>query len=142
MVVYENEMAYPSVRNWRKTKGFKLAYEGAEPFLYFLDKYATVMAGGARSMTKQYKNYNGNTLLDRLTPSEIAYSVLVYESAHDIWKEEILKSEKCHTIQEKKEFQHTASLKYHVKQGTRDCAFPGRMDTRRQSLLQFSLSGL
>ncbi len=65
MVVYENEMACPSVRNWKKTKGLKLVYEGAKPFLYFLDKYATVMVGGARSMTKYYKNYNGNTLLDR-----------------------------------------------------------------------------
>ena len=53
------------------------------------------MAGGARSMTKFYKNYNGNTLLDRLTPSDIAYSVLVYESAYDMWKEEILKCEMC-----------------------------------------------
>ena len=72
MVVYENEMVSPSVHNWTKTKGLKLAYEGAELFLYFLDKYATVMAGGARSMTKYYKNYNVNTLLDRSTPSNIA----------------------------------------------------------------------
>ncbi len=78
MVVYENEMTCPSVRNWTKTKGLKLANEGAEPFLYFLDKYTTVMVGGARSMTIYYKNYNGNTFLDRLTPSDIAYSVLVY----------------------------------------------------------------
>ena len=74
-------------------------------------------------MTKYYKNYNGNTLLDQLTASNIAYSVLVYESAHDIWKEEIPKSETCHTIQEKKEFKHTASLKYHVKQGTKIVLF-------------------
>ncbi len=111
MVVYENEMACPSVRNWTNSKGFKLAYEKAEHFLYFLDKYTTVMVGGACSMTKYYKKYNGNTLLDRLTPSNIAYSVLLYESAHDMWKEEINKFETCLTIQEKKEFQHTASLK-------------------------------
>ena len=58
MVVYENEMAYPRVRNWTKTKGFKLAYEEAEHFLYFLDKYTIVMVGGARSMTKYNKSYN------------------------------------------------------------------------------------
>ena len=127
MVVYENAMACPSVRKWTKTKGLKLAYEEAEHFLYFLDKYTTIMVGGARSMTKNYKNYNGNTLLDRLTPSDTAYSVLVYESVHDMWKEEIHKCETCHTIQETKEFRHTASLKYHVKRGTK-CAVPGRMD--------------
>ena len=78
--------------------------------MYFLDKYTTVMVGGARSMTKYYKNHNGNTLLDRLTPFDIAYSFLVYESAQDMWKEEILKCETCQTIQEKREFQHTASV--------------------------------
>jgi len=72
------------------------------------------MAGGACSMTNYYKNHNSNTLLDRLTPFDIAYSVLVYESAHDMWKEEILKSETCCTIQEKREFQHMASLKSYV----------------------------
>jgi hypothetical protein len=122
MMVYENEMACPSVRKWTKTKG-KLAYEEAEPFLYYLDKYATVLVGGARSMAKYLKNHNGNTLLDRLTPSDIAYSVLLYESAHDMWKEEIHKCETCQTIQEKKEFQHTASLKYHVKRGTKIALF-------------------
>ena len=123
MLLYENEMACQSVRKWTKTKGFKLAYEDAEHFLYFLDKYATVMVGGACSMAKYFKNYNGNTLLDRLTPSDIAYSVLLYESAHDMWQEEINKCETCQTIQEKKEFQHTASLKYHVKQGTKIALF-------------------
>ena len=72
MMVYENGMACPIVRNWTKTKGYKLAYEEAKHFLFFLDKYTAVMVGGACSMTKYYKNYNGNTLLDRLTPSDIA----------------------------------------------------------------------
>ncbi len=81
------------------------------------------MVGGARSMTKYYKNHIGNTLLDRLTPSDIAYSVLVYENLYDMWKEEIFKCETCQTIQEKPAFQHTASLKYHVKQGTKIALF-------------------
>jgi hypothetical protein len=32
---------------------FELAYEEAEPFLYCLDKYTTVMVGGARSSTSK-----------------------------------------------------------------------------------------
>ena len=67
------------------------------------------MVGGARSMTKYYKNHIGNTLLDRLTPLDIAYSVLVYENLYDMWNEEILKCETCQTVQEKKEFQHGLS---------------------------------
>ena len=62
-------------------------------------------------------NY-GKTLLDRLSPSDIAYSILIYESAYDIWAEEIIKSKSCVTIQEKKAFQTKAVPKFHVKQGT------------------------
>ncbi len=91
--------------------------------MYFMDKYTTVMVGGTRSMTKYYKNHTWNTLLDRLTPSNIAYSVLVYENAYDMWKEEILKWETCQTIQEKQAFKHMALLKYHVKQGTKIALF-------------------
>jgi hypothetical protein len=61
MVVYENEMACPSVRNWTKTEGFKLAYEEAKHVLYFLDNYTTVMVGWACSMIRYYKNYKGKT---------------------------------------------------------------------------------
>ena len=57
-------------------------------------------------------------LLDRLSLSDIAYSVLTYESAYDTWAEEIITSERCVTIQDKKAYQHKAVLKYHVKQGT------------------------
>ncbi len=81
------------------------------------------MVGGARSMTKYYKNHNGNTLLESLTLSNIAYSVLVYENSYGMWKEEILKCETCQTIEEKQAFQHTALMKYHVKQGTKIALF-------------------
>ena len=50
--------------------------------------------------------------------SDIVYSVLIYESAHDVWEEEIKKCETCNTIQEKKAFQNKALLEYHIKQGT------------------------
>ena len=49
---YDEVFALPSVRNWTKTKVFKIGYEGAKLFLYFLDKCATVMVGGTRAMAK------------------------------------------------------------------------------------------
>ena len=52
MVEYDDVLALPSVRNWTKTKVFKIEYEGAELFLYFLDKYVTVMVGGTRALAK------------------------------------------------------------------------------------------
>ncbi len=123
MVEYDDVFALPSVQNWRKAKVFKVGHEDAELFLYFLDKYVTVMVWGTHAMAKYYKINSGKTLLDRLSPSDIAYSVLIYESAYDIWLEEIIKSKQCVTIQEKKAFQHTAVLKYHIKQGTRIALF-------------------
>ena len=141
MKVYENEMVCPSVRNWTKTKGLKLAYGDAEPFLYFLDKYETVIVGEARSMTKYYKNHIGNTLLDRLTPSDIAYSVLVYENSYEMWKEEILKCETCQTVHAKQAFQHTASLKYHVKRGTKIALFQDGWTQEGRTYFSFLCQG-
>ena len=40
-----------------------------------------------------------------------------------MWKEEIFKCEMCQTVQEKQAFQHTAFLKYHVKQETKIALF-------------------
>ncbi len=77
---------------WIKNKTSKPSYDEAEPLLYFLNKYATIVVGGARAMGKYYKQNCGKSLLDKLTVSDIAYSLLVYESSHDVWKEEILKA--------------------------------------------------
>ena len=58
MVEYDDVLSLPSVLNWTKAKVFKIGYESAKLFLYFLDKYATVMVGGTRAMAKYYKiNY-------------------------------------------------------------------------------------
>ena len=110
MVEYKNEKALPSIRTWTKAKIAKMGYDIAESFLYFLDKYAIVMVGGARAMAKYYKNNCRKTLLDRLTPSDIAYSILIYESAYEVWTKEILKHETCTTIEEKKSFKNTRHL--------------------------------
>ena len=70
-------------------------------------------------MTKYYKQNLGKLLLDKLLISDIAYSILVYESAHEVWKEEIVKASTCATAEERKLFKHTSVNKYHVKRGMR-----------------------
>ena len=105
-------------RMWIQNKITKPSYEDAEPLLYFFDKYATIVVGGARAMGKYYKQNQGKSLLDKLTVSDIAYNFLVYESACDVWREEIVKAKTCATAEEKKQFVHTAVSKYHVKHGT------------------------
>lgn len=109
----------PGARGWIKKKINKPSYEAAESLLYFLDKYTTIVVGGSRAMGKYYKNNRGKTLLDKLTVSDIAYSLLVYENAFDVWSEEIVKTKMCTTNEEKKNFKMTAVNKYHVKRGTR-----------------------
>ena len=69
-------------------------------------------------MEKFYKDNWSKTLFDKITASDIAYSVLVYENAYDMWKEEFQKSQMCKTAEEKKSFPQTMVLRYHVKQGT------------------------
>ncbi len=70
-------------------------------------------------MTKYYKQNRGKSLLDKLSISDIAYSIFVYESAHEVWKEEVMKAITCAMAEKKKSFEHTAVNKYHVKRGTR-----------------------
>ena len=53
---YDEVLALPSVRKWTKIKVFKIGYEGAELFLYILDKYVTVMVGGTRALAKVLQN--------------------------------------------------------------------------------------
>ena len=52
---YDDILALPSVQNWTKAKVFKVGYEDAGSFLYFLNKYVTVMVGGTRALAKYYK---------------------------------------------------------------------------------------
>jgi hypothetical protein len=121
MIEYDDESGQllPEQRQWVTNKITKPRYEDAEGLLHFLDKYTTIVVGGARAVSKYYKQNRGKLLLDRLTVSDIAYSILVYESSHDVWKEEIEKAKTCATAEERKAFQHTAVSKYHVKRGTR-----------------------
>ena len=70
-------------------------------------------------MEKFYKDNRNKTLFDKITALDIAYSVLVYESSVEVWKEEIQRSRACKTAKERKEFPMMEVLKYHVKRGTR-----------------------
>ena len=56
------------------------------PFLRFLDKYVSCVPG-LREISKFYKENPRMTLLDKLTASDIAYTVLVYENTFAVWDE-------------------------------------------------------
>ena len=50
MVAFEDGKVLPSVLKWTTVKVAKIGYKQAESFLYFLDKYVTVMVGGSRGL--------------------------------------------------------------------------------------------
>ncbi len=58
-----------------------------------------------------------------MTALDIDYSVLVYESAFDVWEEEINKNDTCETCKEKRAFKSMFTLKHNVKQGSRIAPF-------------------
>ena len=91
MVEFEDGKVSPTACAWLASKTMKPLYNEAEPLLYFLDKYTTIIVGGAKTMGKYYKANKGKTLLD-LTALDIACSMLVYENAYDVWMEETVKS--------------------------------------------------
>jgi len=120
MVEYDEDgEVLPSTRGWIASKKLHPTYCEAEPLLYFLDKYTTIIIGGSKAMAEYNKTNKGKTLLDRVTVSDIAYSMLVYESSYDVWMEEIVKNKTCTSREEKKEFKHVALNKYHAQRGAR-----------------------
>ena len=116
---YEDGVVLPSARSWVPGNIVHPSYSETEPFLRFLDKYTMIIVGGSKAMGTFFKNNKGKTLLDRVTESDIAYGLLVYENSYDVWKEEIVKLNTCATKEEKKSFKHVAQNKYHVQRGTR-----------------------
>jgi len=119
MVEYEDGEVLPSARSWVSKNILHPSYSDAEPLLHFLDKYTMIVVGGSKAMGGYYKINKGKTLLDRVTESDIAYGLLVYENSYDVWMEEIVKLETCASKEEKKAFKHVAKNKYHVQRGTR-----------------------
>ena len=101
---YDDGVVLPSAQDWVSSKIVHPSYSDAEPLLHFLDKYTMIIIGGSKAMAEFKKLNKGKTLLDRVTVSDIAYSMLVYESSYDVWMEEMVKEEMCATREEKKAF--------------------------------------
>lgn len=93
-------------------------YEGMLPFLRFLDKYVSKMVG-RRELNNYFKNNRDKTLLDKVTSSDIAYTILLCENGVDVWDENQKIKATCSTDEEKKNYVREAVQKYHVKRGVK-----------------------
>ena len=78
-----------------------LSYADVEHFLRFIDKYVS-RAVGNHTYARWKKSHQTKTLLDKISASDIACTILVYENSKDVWEEELiikLEPKKNRTIQ-------------------------------------------
>ena len=92
---------HKDVRGWTTKQGFEPTYEQTEPFLTFIDNYVKHAVGG-HYINKYIKTNRNKTLLDKITASDIAYTILVCENSKEVWDEEIQIKSECRTKEEMK----------------------------------------
>ena len=63
-----------------------ITYEDNLEFLTFMNFYVSKLARARELKSWSVKN-PGKTLLDKMTASDIAYSILCYENGIDVWME-------------------------------------------------------
>jgi hypothetical protein len=66
----------------------KPTYDQAEHFLRFLDKYVS-HAVGNHYFLQLSKSNRSKTFLDKVTASDITYTILVYENTKEVWEEDL-----------------------------------------------------
>jgi hypothetical protein len=80
---------YVNARGWTSyTQDSKPTYDQAEQFLQFLGKYVS-HAVDNHYFLQWSKSNRSNNCLDKVTASDIAYTVLVYENTKGVWEEDV-----------------------------------------------------
>jgi hypothetical protein len=79
---------YVNARGWTSNpQDSKPTYDQAEHFLWFLHKYVSHAVGYHYFL--QWSKLNRSILLYKVTASEIAYTILVYENTKEEWEEDL-----------------------------------------------------
>jgi hypothetical protein len=80
---------YVNAREWtRYPQDLKPTYDQAEHCLQFLDKYVSHAVGNHYFLQLSKLN-RSKTFLDKVTASDIAYTILVYENTKKVWEEDL-----------------------------------------------------
>ncbi len=91
-------------------------YDQAEHFLRLLDKYVSHAVGNHYFL--QWSNLNrSKTFLDKVTASDIAYTILVYENTKEVWEEDLQIKASYKTDEERHNAMHHKKPKHHVGRG-------------------------
>ena len=88
-----------------------LSYDEMLPFLRFLDKYARKVVNGDEMRRWRGQNMD-KTLLHKLTPADVAYATLTYETKSAVWTEDLVNKRDGSAIQD-------AVQRYHKPKGAR-----------------------
>jgi hypothetical protein len=80
---------YVNARGWTSDpQDSKPTYDQVEHFLWFLDKYVSHAVCNHYFLQLSKLN-RSNTFLDKVTASDIAYTILVYENTKEVWEEDL-----------------------------------------------------
>jgi hypothetical protein len=90
----------------------KLTYDQAENFLWFLDKYVSPAVGNNYFLQLSKLN-RSKTFLDKVTASDIANTIPVYENTKEVWEEDLQIKADSRTDEERRNAMH----KYHIGKG-------------------------
>ena len=108
---------YVNARGWTSNpQDSKPTYDQAEHFLWFLDKYAS-HAVGNHYFLQWSKSNRSNTFLDKVTASDTAYTILVYDNTQEAWEEEVQIKARYKNDEERRNAMHHKKPKYHVGRG-------------------------
>ncbi len=70
------------------TQDSKPTYDQAEHFLQFLDKYVSHAVGNHYFLQWSKLNRSKN-VIDKVTASDIVYTILVYENTKEVWEKDV-----------------------------------------------------
>ncbi len=90
----------------------------AEHFQRFLDKYVSCAVRNHYCL-QWSKSNRLKTFLDKVTPSDIAYTILVYKNSKEVWEEELQIRVNSKTDDKRKKATRKQKPKYHEGRGKR-----------------------
>jgi hypothetical protein len=99
-------MIYVNARGWTSNpQDSKPTYDQADHFLLFLDKYVGHAVGNHYFLHKSTLN-RSKTFLDKVTASDIAYTILVYDNTKEVWEEDLQIKASSRTDKERRNATH------------------------------------
>ena len=87
-------------------------------FMQFLDKYVSHAVGNHHFM-QWSKSNRTKTFLDKVTASDIAYTILVYENSKEVWKEKLQIRATSRTDDKRRTATRVKKPRYHEGRGKR-----------------------